>query len=209
MSMLATDLKNYPSMPLRDVANVQPGYPSRGRIRHAPDGTHYLLQGKDVSDSKGVSLETAIRFHPEQRRERYQISSGDVLFTARGQEHRAYYVDDDVSDVLAAASFYILRADRKRLLPAYLAWWLNLPRIQSKINSASGGTYISYIRRNALENLLVAVPAMEVQIRIERVVSLWRERRTLQTEIDEKQHLFIQALCLRAVQLSEYEESEQ
>ncbi len=208
MSMPATDPTNYPSMPLRDVANVQPGYPSRGRIRHAPDGTHYLLQGKDVSDSKGVGLKTAIRFHPEHRRELYQVSRGDVLFTARGQEHRAYYVSHEVSNVLAAASFYILRVDRNRLLPAYLAWWLNLPRNQSKINSASGGTYISYIRRNALENLLVAVPAMEVQIKIERVVSLQRERSALQAEIDEKQQLLIQALCLRAVQLSENEESE-
>ena len=196
-------------MPLRDVADVQPGYPSRGRIRHAPDGTHYLLQGKDVSDSKGVNLKTAIRFHPEHRQELYQISRGDVLFTARGQEHRAYYIKDDVSDVLVAASFYILRVDRNRLLPAYLAWWLNLPRIQSKINSASGGTYISYIRRNALESLLVAVPAMEVQMRIERVVFLWRERTALQAEIDEKRRSFIHALCLRAIQHSEYEESEQ
>ena len=195
-------------MPLREVVDVQPGYPSRGRIRHALDGTHYLLQGKDVSESKGVSLESAIRFHPEHRRELYKVSRGDVLFTARGQKHRAYYVSHDDSDVLAAASFYILRVDRNRLLPAYLAWWLNLPRIQSKINSASGGTYISYIRRNALENLLVAVPAMEVQFKIERVVFLWRERSALQAEIDEKQQLFIQALCLRAVQLSENEESE-
>lgn len=206
--MPATDLKDYPSMRLRDVADVQPGYPSRGRIRNATDGTHYLLQGKDVSASLGANLKTAIRFHPEHRRELYRVSRGDVLFTARGQEHRAYYIGHDITNALAAASFYILRVDRKRLLPAYLAWWLNLPRIQSRINSASGGTYISYIRRSALENLLVAVPAMEIQIKIERVVSLWRERRVLQAEIDKKQHLFIQALCLRAVQLSESGESE-
>ncbi len=185
---------------LSELVHVQPGYLSRDRVRHARDGTHHLLQGKDVSEADGMRLETAIQFHPERSPELYQVSRGDVLVTARGQDHRAYYVDQDLSDVLAAATFYILRPDISRILPGYLAWWLNLPRVQAAIDKASGGTYISYIRRQALENLLVSLPGLEVQHRIERVVFLWRERNALQARIDQKRGQYIQTVCQRAVQ---------
>ena len=195
-------------MQLSELVHVQPGYLSRGRVRHATDGTHHLLQGKDVCEADGVRLDTAIRFHPTRRAELYQVSRGDVLVTARGQDHRAYYVDQDLSDVLASATFYILRTDVSRLRPGYLAWWLNLPRVQSSIDTASGGTYISYIRRQALENLLVPIPALEVQRKIERVVFLWRERNALRARIDEKRRQYIQMVCQHAVQRATEKEQE-
>ena len=88
-----------------------------------------------------MRLETAIKFHPKFRPELYMVSRGDILFTARGLDHRAYLLDQDLSDVLATATFYILRPERGRILPRYLAWWLNLPRVQSAIGRESGGTY--------------------------------------------------------------------
>ena len=206
--MTSTDHINCQRVQLSELVQVQPGYLSRGRVRHTTDGTHHLLQGKDIYEADGVRLDTAIRFHPTRRPELYQVSRGDVLVTARGQDHRAYYVDQDLSDVLASATFYILRTDVSRLLPGYLAWWLNLPRVQSAIDTASGGTHISYIRRQALENLLVPVPTLEVQHKIERVVFLWRERNALQARIDEKRRQSIQMVCQRAVQRATEKEQE-
>ena len=196
--MSATAPSPHPWILLSDVVRVQPGYLSRDRVRHVAGGTHHLLQGKDVSEVGGIRSEDAIRFHPERRAERYQISRGDILVTARGLEHRAYHVTEDLTDVLAAATFYILRADPHRIRPGYLAWWLNLPRTQSTIDKESGGTDIRYIRRQAVENLRVPVPALHVQRRIERVVSLWSRRKALQARIDEKRGQLIHAVCRQA-----------
>ena len=187
-----------PSVQLSELVHVQPGYLSRSRVRSARDGTHYLLQGKDVS-SDGVRLETATRFHPERKPDLYQVSRGDVLVTARGQDHRAYYVSRDLPNVLAAATFYILRPDVRRILAGYLAWWLNLPRVQSTIDKAAGGTYISYVSRQALEDLHIPIPALEVQQRIERAVFLWRKQSVLRARIDEKRRQYIQTVCQSAV----------
>ena len=185
--------------PLSELVHVQPGYLSRGRIRHSADGTYYLLQGKDISEDHGVCLETAVKFHPKFRTDLYVVSRGDILFTARGLDHRAYFVDQNLSDVLAAATFYILRPDRTRILPGYLAWWLNLPRVQSAIGRESGGTYISYIRRQAIENLAVPVPALEVQHRIERVLLIRRKRDVLRKRIEKKRDQYMWTVCERAV----------
>ena len=196
--MSATASPRHPRILLSDLVRVQPGYLSRDRVRHVSGGTHHLLQGKDVSQAGDIRSEGAIRFDPGRRAELYQISRGDILVTARGLEHRAYHITQDLTDTLAAATFYILRPDPRRIRPGYLAWWLNLPRTQSAIDKESGGTDIRYIRRQAVENLRVPVPALQVQQRIERVVSLWSRRKALQARVDEKREQFIQAVCRQA-----------
>lgn len=188
-----------PQVRLSELVRIQPGYLSRSRVRYARDGTHRLLRGKDVSESRGVCVDGAIRFHPKRKADLYQVCRGDILVTARGQTHRAHHIDRDLSNVLAAATFYILRSDTSRIRPGYLVWWLNLPRIQSEIDAASGGTYISHIRRGELEGLMVSVPPLEVQHRIERVVLLWRQRNTLRVRIDRKREKYIRAVCQKAV----------
>lgn len=198
--MPSTARTNGFQLPLSQLVRVQPGYLSRGRVRHSVHGTHYLLQGKDISDDHGVRLEAAIKFHPKFRPELYMVSRGDILFTARGLDHRAYLLDQDLSDVLAAATFYILRPDLGRILPRYLAWWLNLPQVQSAIGRESGGTYISYIKRQAIENLPVPVPALKVQHRIERVLLLRRKQNLLRERIEQKRDQYMRTVCERAIQ---------
>jgi restriction endonuclease S subunit len=146
-----------------------------------------------------VRLDEAACFHPERKPELYQVSRGDILVVARGQDHRAHHVDQDLSNALAAATFYIVRVTTERIQPGYLAWWLNMPGVQAEIDANSRGTSIRYIGRETLENLRVPVPALDVQRRIERVASLWREKKSLHSRIDQKREQYIQAVCQQAV----------
>ena len=195
--MKSTAQQNCSWVQLSKLVHIQPGYLSRGRVRSVPDGTHRLLQAKDLSADGGVRLENAVRFHPERKPELYQVVRGDVLVVARGQEHRAHCIDEDLPDTLAAFSFYILRPDLSRILPGYLAWSLNLPPVQAQINAASGGTGIRYIRRQALGNLRIQVPTLAVQHDIERILELWHRIRSIQLRIDEKREQYIQLVCVQ------------
>ena len=191
---------NCPWVQLSELVHIQPGYLSRGRVHSVPDGTHRLLQARDVSADGGVCLENAVRFRPERKPELYQVLRGDVLVIARGQEHRAHSIDEDLPNTLVAFSFYILRPDLKLILPGYLAWWLNLPSVQAQINAESRGTGISYISRQALENLRVQVPTLTVQHDIERILELWHKIKSIRRRLDEKREQQIQMVCQRAVQ---------
>ena len=198
--MKSTAQSNCPWAQLSELVHVQPGYLSRGRVHSVPDGTHRLLQARDVSVDGGVCLENAVRFRPERKPELYQVLRGDVLVIARGQEHRAHSIDEDLPNTLVAFSFYILRPDLKLILPGYLAWWLNLPSVQAQINAASRGTGISYISRQALEKLSVQVPTLAVQHDIERILELWHKIKSIRRRLDEKREHQIQMICQRAVQ---------
>ncbi|CAG0975493.1 hypothetical protein BURK2_01547 [Burkholderiales bacterium] len=184
---------------LREVATVQPGYLSRGRVRSAVKGTHLLIQARDVSPATGIRTEGATRFVPERKAELYQINEGDVLVVARGQEHRAHHVDQRLENALAAATFYILRPRPDAIRSGYLAWWLNLPSVQAAIAGSARGTSIPYVSREAIEGLRIPLPPAPTQQCIERVVALWRKKLSLQHQLDAKREDYIQALCERAM----------
>ena len=200
MNFVSTAYMNCPWVQLSELVHIQPGYLSRGRVRSVPDGTYRLLQAKDLSADGGVSLENAVRFHPERRPELYQVSRGDVLVIARGQEHRAHCIDKDLPNTLVAFSFYILRPNSSLVLPGYLAWWLNQPRVQAQINAESRGTGISYISRQALGKLRIQVPTLTVQRDIERILELWHRIKSIRRRLDEKREQQIQLVCQRAAQ---------
>lgn len=187
---------------LSEIATVQPGYLSRSRVHSVPGGPYRLLQASDVSEDRGVVLDQATRFRPERNPDLYRVKRGDILVVARGSNHRAHYVDHELENALAAATFYIVRPDADRVLPGYLAWWLNLPRVQADIDASSRGTRIAYIGREALETLHVPIPPLPVQRTIERVVALWRRKKSLQSQIDEKREHYIRAVCRQAVRPS-------
>ena len=200
MHFVSTAYMNCPWVQLSKLVHIQPGYLSRGRVRSVPDGAYRLLQAKDLSADGRVSIENAVRFHPERRPELYQVSRGDVLVIARGQEHKAHCIDEDLPKTLVAFSFYILRLDSSLILPGYLAWSLNQPRVQAQINAASRGTGISYISRQALENLSVQVPTLTVQHKIVQILELWHRIKAIRRQLDEKREQQIQMVCQRVVQ---------
>jgi len=140
-----------------------------------------------------------VRFRPERRPELYRVSRGDILIAARGQGHRAYLVTEELTDTLASSVFYILRPRVDRVMPGYLAWWLNLTRVQAEIDAGSYGTGIGYLSRETLESLAVPVPTFTIQRQIERTIALWHEQKRLQARLSEKREQYVHAVCRKAV----------
>jgi len=184
------------------LATVQPGYPSRGSICSDPSGTHLILQGRDVHGEAGVIIDQAARFHPERNTEIYQVTRGDILMVARGQDHRVHHIEQALTNTLAGATFYIVRPDSRRVRPGYLAWWLKLPGVQAELDACSRGTNIAYVSRKTIEGLQVPLPPLPVQERIEGAVYLWRTRKSLQSRIDAKREQYIRTVCRQAIERS-------
>lgn len=199
--MSVTDIKNLVCCDLEDVARVQPGYLSRTSVRSVSTGTHRLVQARDVSPRHGLRVDAIIRFKPERNPDLYRVSRGDILLTARGQDHRACLIDTDLSDVLASSVFYIIRPREELVLPGYLAWWLNQPDAQAALETASRGTGIGYIARPLMERISVVVPPLDMQRRIADAMDLWQRQRSIQSRLDQKREQLIHATCRQAVGL--------
>jgi len=158
-------------MELRRIANIQSGYLSRKKVEPDKDGSHFLLQARDVdSNNLSCSPDTLVQFNPDLSKKDWVLQSSDILFMARGTKNYSVLIEDLPDSVLAAGCFFILRVKREDVLPEFLWWYLNLP-----------------------------APSMEIQKNIIETNRLMRTEQELLTVLAMKRKVLASGVCLEAV----------
>lgn len=187
-------------MKLNDIANVQSGYLSRGKIETTTDGPYYLLQAKDVDAGRLIyRKDTIVRFNPELSRKDWVLQRDDIVFMARGVRNFSVLLEDIPDPLLAAACFFIIRVKHQGYLPGYLWWYLNQEPVEDYFHRESGrGVHMPVIRRAVLENLEIPVPPLETQQKIVALDTLMRTEQRLLTAMAEKRKELANAVCLKA-----------
>ncbi|MBW2557414.1 MAG: restriction endonuclease subunit S [Deltaproteobacteria bacterium] len=187
-------------MRLRDIANVQSGYLSRGKIEVAAGGSHYLLQAKDVdADRLTYRRDTVVRFNPELSRKDWILQKEDIVFMARGARNFAVLLGDIPESLLAAACFFIIRVSNEKTLPNYLWWYLTQSPVEDYLHRESGrGVHMPVVRRAVLENMEIPVPPLETQQKIVALDTLMRTEQRLLTMMAAKRKELANAVCLKA-----------
>jgi hypothetical protein len=188
-------------MLLSKLAKIQSGHHSRGKIEPREDGSHFILQARDVDVQRlSYRLERLIRFNPVMSRTDWILKTDDILFMARGARNFSVLIQQLPNSVLAAAYFFILRISNKIVLPAYLCWYLNQAPLEHYLNRYSGrGVHMPVVRRSVLENIEVPVPALEIQKKIVEVEKLMRQEQELLNKLAEKRKKLVTEACLEAV----------
>ncbi|MBC8459605.1 MAG: restriction endonuclease subunit S [Deltaproteobacteria bacterium] len=188
-------------MKLSKVASIKSGFHSRGKIESFENGSHFLLQARDV-DGEKLTYQTdgLIRFNPDSFSSDGILRKNDVLFMARGARNYSVILLDIPDFTLAAACFFIVRVSDQKLLPAYLCWYLNQPPVESYLFRQSGrGVHMPVIRRSVLEKLDIPLPNLESQKKIVELEALRKEEEHLTMRLAEKRKQLITASCLKLI----------
>lgn len=191
-------------MKLSKIAYIKSGYHSRGKIEPLEDGSHFLLQARDV-DSENFTYQknTLIRFNPELSRSGGILKKNDILFMARGARNYSVLLGEIPDSTLAAACFFIVRVSDKKLLPAYLCWYLNQSPIERYLVRHSGrGVHMPVVRRSVLEKLDILLPNLEIQKKIVALEALRRQEEDLINHLAEKRKQLITTSCLKLIRES-------
>ncbi len=188
-------------MKLKEIAEIQSGYITRGKIDADEAGTHFLLQARDVdADRLTYQPDELIRFNPKISRNDSILQAKDLLFMARGSRNYTILINDIPEATLAAASFFIIRVHRRDVLPTYLFWYMNQAPVDSYLQQHSGrGVHMPVVRRTVLENIPVPIPPLAVQKKVAGLDGLLRDELELLRELSEKRNEQITAFCLQAV----------
>lgn len=184
---------------LGDISEIQVGYQSREGIRAYPNGSHSLIQTRDLDKLHQVDWLNLTRFNPSGSASKSEIRQGDVLFLARGQENFACLVAHAVNNVLAANSFYILRTNQGSVLPDYLAWWLNQTPAQEYIKLNRSGSSLPFLSVSALSRLEVPIPVIDMQRKICELEMLRKKEADLLDLYLTKKSTLVEAVCLNAI----------
>lgn len=188
-------------MKLKEISDIHSGYITRGKIEASVDGSHYLLQAKDVDGDKlSHRNDDLIRFHPTLSRTDRFLERGDLIFMARGAHNFTIQLADFPEPALAAACFFIVRACQSRVFPGYLCWYLNQAPVERYLIQHSGrGVHMPVVRRAVLENIQVPLPTMDVQRKIADMNALMLKEMDLLQQLGRKRRELIAAACLQTV----------
>lgn len=145
----------------------------RGRIEQV-DGTGVrAVRLKDMSLIDGINWHGCVETKLVGRNSPRWLEVGDVLFAAHGSHNTASYIGESFKDLpfkaVATPMFFVLRVRDERLLPEYLAWFINAVPSQRYFQQHAEGTGTKSVRRQCLEGLEVVIPALEAQ---EKIIAL-------------------------------------
>lgn len=204
---------------LGDIAEIAIGYQHRERVSHVEHGTHRLIQGKDIVRSEELAddsdhqsgwrvlTQELDRVTPKGNAGRYRIQPGDLLFVSRGTTNIAVPLVEpfvkpmpfDWDTLIPAYVFYILRPDHQRVLPEYLAWFINQRPAQAFLARHSRGTLVKLLPKSVFEELEVPVPPLEKQRLIVELEHLRAREEFLLKQLADARRRLVQRTCLAAV----------
>jgi restriction endonuclease S subunit len=131
------------------------------------------------------------------------LNEGDILFMDRGARNFSIMLQAIPKNLLAAACFFIVRVDRKEVVPAYLCWYLNQAPVEHYLHRYSGrGVHMPVVRRSTLEKTDIPVPTLEIQKKIIGMNALMKNEQELIEKLAEKRRALITAACLQTVRNS-------
>ncbi|MGK2959458.1 MAG: restriction endonuclease subunit S [Acidimicrobiales bacterium] len=149
---------------LQDLVIVSAGYPLRGAVDALPTGDVAVIQMRNVDPDTGVNWAEARRVTLPSKRGTSFLAPGEIIFTTRGARNLALALDVIPGKAVCSPHFFVIRVkDTGRLMPEFLAWQMNQLPAQQHFQREATGSHILNIRREAIENLLLAVPSLARQ----------------------------------------------
>ena len=174
-------------MQLSSLCALQMGYTTRSRLEPASEGGVLALQLRDISADGEIGFQTLSRVQLPDLSERYMVGSGDVVFRSRGERTTATAIDESMNEqAVAILPLIILRPDPSVITPQFLAWSINLPANQRRLDESAQGASIRMVPKSALDDLRIDVPDLASQRHIVAAANLARREAALAAGLAQK-----------------------
>lgn len=179
---------------LGDVAEIKTGLVlsrKKAEIKYKAKATYKLITLKNIAENGMVMNDSFEEFVSNDRlEEHFFTQEGDVLMRLN-YPYTAVYIEKQYSGLLVPSYFAIIKVDQTRLLPEYIAWYLNSYQVKKELERAHTGSRIPSTNQSVLRMLPVGSIALSKQ---KALVELYRlhqkEIRLYQELIEEKEKWF-------------------
>jgi restriction endonuclease S subunit len=105
----------------------------------------------------------------------------------------------EIGNAVASSAFFVIKINSNKVLPDFIAWFLNLPDTLSLLRSLSVGTSIPSITKVMLEELSLNLPDIQTQKKVVEFSKLQKRESELLTEISQNRTLLNNALLKKLI----------
>jgi len=159
-----------------------------------------VIQIRDFDELFSLKKENLQTVRLKGDADRYLVNKNDVLFLSRGHRNYAIPIIAQLRNTVAASYFFILRIKTGKVLPDYLAWYINQAPAQEYLhNNARRGTHMPLVPLSAFADLTIEIPDIKSQSMIVSLSALMDKEKALLNELQEKRSQLIKAICLKRV----------
>lgn len=180
---------------IKIITNIQTGL----FAKPAGVGEVVYLQSKNFDEYGQLHSELHPDLVADGISEKHLLKDGDVLFAAKGTKNFAAVFENHNEPSVASTSFFVIRPTDNKVLPQFLAWFLNNPTTQTLLKGQAIGTSIPSISKQVLENLEITVPDIETQKAILQITKLRNKEKSLKQEIETLREKQIQQQIINAI----------
>ena len=164
---------------LGEIADIMSGV----FVKPSLGGEISYLQVRDLTMSPQITPSTRVDYSPRFRD--LILRKGDLLFVGKGSRYLCQVFELNITAVPSTA-FFIIRPNRSRVLPEYLCWYLNQPKVIAAVKTVQAGGGTPMIHKPTLEQLEIIVPDLETQRFVVEVSRLQRREGQLLKSLAEK-----------------------
>jgi hypothetical protein len=184
-----------PAEILKQVVDITPGYPFRGRIEEDTTADTCAIQMKDVTGDFKVNWETVVHATPEGNRPPDWLEPGDIIFIAKGNNNFAIYLDQIPQKAVCSPHFFHLRPKRSDVIQEYVAWLINQIPGQDYFRRTREGSGTLSVRRVILEQMPLPVPSVDIQEKIIKLDQVLRKEKGIFLDLLQNRQLMIDSLA--------------
>ena len=179
---------------LNNIATIQTGV----FAKTTPNPNALYLQQSDFDGNgelRNTAQPTIIADNP-----RHLLTAGDLLLASKGNNNICVIVPGIEQKCVASPSFLVIRLhDKFAILPEYVAWYLNLPTIQTTLATQARGTSIMSISKATLGELEIPIPPIERQNKYIELSKLQKREQELYKAIAEKRKQLLEYKMIKNI----------
>jgi restriction endonuclease S subunit len=180
---------------INHIARIQTGF----FAKPISQGDIVCLQAKHFDENGNLRASLHPDLKADHVTKKHLLQPGDVLFAAKGTKNFAAVYENHNAPAVASTSFFVIRCTDKKILPEYLAWFLNHPSTQKILKGQAIGTSMASISKTVLEDLEISIPAIETQKSILKITDLRKAEKKLNQQIELLKEKQIQHYLLNAL----------
>ena len=169
---------------LGDIASVRSGLVLSRKLSKTPTQYQYqLINLRSINQAGYIETENVDLYDAtEPLSSEYLTHTGDVVIRLTAP-YTAVLIDDTTSGMVISSNLVVIRADTSRILPEYLYWLLNTPKVKRQIYENTSSNMLGAIKPRYFADFEVSLLSMENQETIAALNLLAHKERQLLNEL--------------------------
>ena len=188
---------------LADIADIRQGYQVRKEAEGNKGHTVNIIKMADITTDYTIEWDRLSVVRLENIKSSHYLENEDIIFCARGADNYSIMIDEPKTDSIAAYHFLVISPDPQQVVPAYLAWFLQLPVSRAYFTGNALRGTVPLVKKETLAKYEIPLIDLEKQERVAELYKLKNKEKTLVYQLADKREKLINAILYNALSIQE------